>query len=211
MVLVLVLAVASVVVWLRVFHVGSGSNGAIACDPPGTAPSAVSGQPPTTLGQALARDALDRTTPVPPAYALVRVVNASTQRGQAAEVTEGLRQVGFGQVAPPNNDLLYVASDLGCRAQIRFGQQGMAAARTLSLVEPCAELVKDNRQDATVDFAIGKKFDNLRPRSETRRILEQLNQWAAQHPEAQGGLQAQPEAQPDLDQTQLSAARQVTC
>ena len=208
---VAVLAVAAVVVWLRVFASGSDSTGAIACDPPGTPPSAASGRPPTTLGQALAPEALDRTIPAAPALALVRVVNASTQRGLAAEVTESLRQIGFAQVAPPNNDPLYTTGDLTCRAQIRFGQQGTAAARALSLVEPCAQLVKDNRQDATVDFAIGKKFDSLRPKSEARRILEQLNQWAAQHPEAQGGLQGDPAAQPELDQAQLSAARKVSC
>jgi hypothetical protein len=87
----------------------------------------------------------------------------------------------------------------------------MSTARTLSLAEPCAQLVKDNRQDATVDLALGKNFDNLRLKANTRALLEELNQWALQHPEAQGGLQANPVAQPDLDPTQLAAARQVSC
>jgi LytR cell envelope-related transcriptional attenuator len=211
LILILVLCLAATVVWLRVFGAGSDQSTATKCDPPGTPPTTIAGQPPTTLGQQLGSDALDRTIPVPPAYALVRVVNASTQRGQAAEVTESLRQLGFGQIAPPNNDPLYPAFDLGCRAQIRFGQQGMAAARTLSLVEPCAALVKDERQDATVDLAIGRQFDDLRPRSETRKLLQQLNQWATEHPEAQGGLQANPTAQPELDPAQIAAAREVTC
>lgn len=205
-----VLAVAAVIVWFRVLDKGS-DTAVVKCDPPRTPPVAISGQPPTTLGQSLAADALDRTVPAAPAQILVHVVNASTQRGQAAEITEALRQLGFSQVAPPTNDPLYLAGDLSCRSQIRFGQQGMAAARTLSLVEPCAELVKDNRQDATVDLAIGKRFDNLRPKTEARRLLEQLNQFSLEHPEAQGGLQANPAAQPDLDAAQIAAARQATC
>lgn len=209
-VLLAVLAVAATIVWFRVLHPGA-ANTAISCDPPGSPPSPISGQPPTTLGQPLANDGLDRTPPLPPAQAQVRVVNASTQRGQAAEVTEALRQLGFGQIAPPGNDPLYTAGDLSCRAQIRFGQQGMSAARTLSLAEPCAQLVKDNRQDATVDLALGKKFDSLRPKSNVTSLLQQLNQWAAEHPEVQGGLQANPTAQPDLDPRQLAEARQVSC
>lgn len=205
-----VLAVTAVIVWFRVLDKGSGDV-AVKCDPPRTPPVAISGQPPTSLGQTLAPDALDRTVPAAPALALVHVVNASTQRGQAAEITEALRQLGFSQVSPPANDPLYLAGDLTCRAQIRFGQQGTAAARTLSLVEPCAELVKDNRQDATVDLAIGKRFDNVRPKTEARRLLEQLNKFSLEHPEAQGGLQANPAAQPDLDPSQVAAARNTTC
>ena len=209
--LIVVLGVAATVVWAKVLHANSGSGNAVSCNPPGSPPSTVSGQPPTTLGQALGPDALDRTAPAPPGQALVRVVNGSAQRGQAAVVTESLRQLGFAQVAAPNNDPLYAGFDLNCRAQIRFGQQGMAAARTLSLVEPCAQLVKDNRQDATVDLALGKQFDDLRPTSPARQVLADLSQWALQHPEAQGGLQANQIAQPAVDPSALTAARNANC
>ncbi|HET9141771.1 envelope integrity protein Cei, partial [Actinophytocola sp.] len=180
----------------------------------GAAPVTVSGQPPTTLGQSLGTDALDRTAPLPPALIQIRVVNASTHKGQAAEITEALRQLGFGQIAPPDNDPLYTAADLNCRAQIRFGPKGAAAARTLSLVEPCAELVRDERPDGSVDFALGERFDDLRNRTDTRRIMEELNDWAVAHPEfqaTQGGLQADPTLQPDIDTGRLISARQVTC
>jgi hypothetical protein len=209
--LMVALCLAAIVVWLKVFRADTGETSAITCNPPHSTPAVVSGQPPTSLGQTLEPDALDRTIPVAPALVQVRVVNASETRGQAAETTEMFRQLGFGQVAAPANDTLYTASELDCRAQIRFGQQGTAAARTLSLVEPCAQLVKDNREDATVDFAIGNKFDDLRPKSETRRILEALTSWSLQHPEVQGGLQANENVQPDLDAGQLRAARDVTC
>jgi hypothetical protein len=208
--LMLVLCVAAVVVWFKVLRSDSGETASVSCNAP-RSPLVVSGQPPTTLGQALGSDALDHTTPVAPALVPVRVVNASETRGQAAEITEVLRQLGFGQVAAPANDTLYTVAELDCRAQIRFGPQGAAAARTLSLVEPCAELIKDERQDASVDFAIGNKFDDLRPRSEARRILEYLTSWALQHPELQGGLQANETVKPDLDAGQLAAARDVKC
>jgi LytR cell envelope-related transcriptional attenuator len=216
LIVLLVLGLIATFVWIKVFSSASASSRAISCDPPSGPPVTVAGQPPTTLGQPLDRDALDRTAPVPASQVLVKVMNASTQRGQAGEVTEGLRQLGFAQVAPPNNDPLYVAAknagnELNCRAQIRFGQQGAAAARTLSLVEPCAQLVKDNRPDASVDLALGKGFDNLRPKSEALRVLEQLTSWAIEHPEAQGGLQGNPQALPPLNADQVRAARDVRC
>lgn len=211
-----VLALIAAIVWIKVLGSDSSSSQTISCNRPSQPAPAAEGQPATTLGQALEREALDKTVPVPPGQVLVRVVNASTQRGQAGEVTEGLRQIGFAQVGAPGNDPLYMAvtnpgAELSCRAQIRFGQQGTAAARTLSLVEPCAELIKDNRQDATVDLALGAGFDNLRPKSDALRVFEQLTQWAIEHPEAQGGLQGNPQAAPQLDAEQLRAARDVEC
>ncbi|HEU5469890.1 MAG TPA: envelope integrity protein Cei [Actinophytocola sp.] len=211
LVLILVLGIAATIVWIRVLGSGAPAANSTSCAPPSGPPVTVEGQPPTTLGQALDLDALDRTPPAPPALSQIRVVNASTRKGQAAEVTEALRQIGFGQIAPPDNDPLYSGFDLNCRAQIRFGQQGTSAARTLSLVEPCAQLVRDDRQDATVDLALGKLFDDIRPRSDTRRVLEELNNWAVTHPEIQGGLQSDPSAQPDIEPSRLASAREVTC
>lgn len=206
-----VLGVAAGIVWLRVLDSDVRPTGATSCNTPAGPPAQVEGQPPTTLGQPLADDALDRTTPVAPAQALVRVVNASPQRGQAAEVTEALRQLGFAQIVPAANDALYASGELACRAQIRFGQQGSAAARTLSLIEPCAQLVRDDRQDATVDLAIGQRFDDLRPNAQARQLLQQLTTWLTEHPEAQGGLQGDQNAGPDLDPAMLAAARKVPC
>jgi LytR cell envelope-related transcriptional attenuator len=216
LIVLLVLAVIAAFVWIKVLGSDSDSSSAISCNAPSAPALAVEGQPPTTLGQPPDREVLDRTVPVPPSQVLMKVVNASTQRGQAGEVTEGLRQLGFAQIAAPDNDPLYLAAkdpalELNCRAQIRYGPQGAAAARTLSLVEPCAQLVKDNRQEPTVDLALGKTFDSLHPKSESLRVLEQLTQWSIEHPEAQGGLQGNPQAAPQLDPEQLRAARDVKC
>jgi hypothetical protein len=210
--LILILGVAATIVWFKVMSKDDDVTGAAHCDPPSTKTSAAAtpaATPPPTLGKALEPAALDRTDPAAPSSALVRVINAGGQRGQAKLVTETLRALGFTQIGDPGNDALYGES-MTCRAQIRFGAQGTAAARTISLVEPCAELIRDDRQDATVDVAIGEKFDDLHPNRSARTLLEQLNDFAKQNPPAQGGLQADVKP-PDLDPGLLTAARNVKC
>jgi LytR cell envelope-related transcriptional attenuator len=207
--LILVLGIAAAVVWVKVMSADSEVTRAAHCDAPTTKPTVPQGQPAPTLGKPLEPDALDRTEPAAPASALVRVMNASSQRGQARLVTESLRTMGFTQIGDPANDPLYGES-MTCRAQIRFGAQGTAAARTVSLVEPCAELIRDERQDATVDIVLGDGFDDLHPNRAAKTLLEQMNDFAKQNPPAQGGLQANV-PQPNLDSQLLSAARNVNC
>lgn len=209
--LILVLGIAATVVWLKVMTTEDDVAGPAHCAPPAGPVATPTAQPlsPTTLGKPLENDALNRTAPAAPAQVLVRVVNASGQKGVARLVTETLRGLGFTQVGEPDNDLIY-GETMTCRAQIRFGAQGTAAARTLSLLEPCAELIRDERQDATVDVALGDQFDDLHPNRAARTLLDQLNDWAQQNPPTQGGLQADL-PQPDLDAKLLTAARNVKC
>jgi LytR cell envelope-related transcriptional attenuator len=208
--LILVLCIAATVVWLRVMSEDNEVTGAAHCAPPPTPTSATKpGEPAPTLGKPLEPNALDRTGPVAPASALVRVVNASSQRGLATLVTESLKALGFTQVADPANDAIY-GDKMACRAQIRFGAQGTAAARTISLLEPCAELIRDERQDATVDIVLGDKFDDLHPNRAAKTLIEQMNDFAKQQPPTQGGLQANPPQQ-KLDSGLLASARNVKC
>ncbi len=216
LILILILFVAAGIVWLQVMDDSSEIASATHCPEPAP-PSATAppkGKPATptpTPGQALKNDALDRTNPVPPSQALVQVVNAGGKRGGARIVTESLREYGFTQVAEPSNDPLYVDDDkMRCRAQIRFGPQGTPAARTLSLLEPCAELIRDDRKDATVELAIGKDFDDLRPNADAKSVMKQLSDWAKDHPKAKGGLQADG-PQPKLDGALLTGARSTSC
>jgi hypothetical protein len=214
LILIVVLCVAATIVWLRVMNTDTEPASATHCAPPAPHPttSVSKGKPaaPTpTLGQSLKNDSLDRTVPLPPAQVLVRVLNAGGKKGGARIVTEGLRELGFSQVAEPNNDTLYDDS-MSCRAQIRFGPQGTQAARTLSLIEPCAELIRDDRKDATVDIAIGEKFDDLRPNTQSRAVLQQLADWGAAHPKVKGGLQANG-PQPKIEDKLLSGSRAVHC
>jgi hypothetical protein len=106
--------------------------------------------------------------------------------------------------------VLNTANDMTCRGQIRFGAPGARAARTLSLIEPCLELVRDERQDATVDIAIGKKFDEVKPNHDARKVLDQLAAWAAQQPDTSGGQAAEP-GPPTLVPSNVAAARAVHC
>ncbi|HEX7306130.1 envelope integrity protein Cei [Lentzea sp.] len=219
LVLFAVLLVSSVFVWVKVLGSAGDVDAAIRCNAPGgvtasvTAgadPAAPSTAPPPPLGTVLEHDALDRTTPVPVGEVNFKVVNASTQRNHAKTVATQLTELGLKQAADPGNDPIYPAGDMTCRGQLRFGAPGAQAARTLSLLEPCLELVRDDRQDATVDVAVGKKFDEVKPNGNARKVLDQLTEWAAQQPEQQGG-QVAAATPPTLNPDNLAGARDVTC
>ncbi|MGH4008428.1 MAG: envelope integrity protein Cei [Pseudonocardiaceae bacterium] len=182
-----------------------------------------------TPGQRLPADGLDGVSPAPPQQVRVQVLNAGGMRGEAAIVGGGLSELGFAPTDTPANDPLYPAFDLRCHGEIRFGVAGKAAARTLSLAIPCAELVRDARPDAMVDLALGTEFTALRPNVSARQALDVLSQpgqpapveasqggLAAQHrfPSMTQPITAQPIAEsvtPEVDPTLLSRARQVTC
>lgn len=220
LVLFLVLAVTAVVVWNQVLSEAGDVDAAIRCNPPGGVPASSSAVPPEgggaqsapapSAGTVLSHDALDRTDPVPVGEVQFRVFNASTQRNQARFVATTLTELGMKQAAEPGNDPVYPAQDMACRGQIRFGAPGAGAARTLSLVEPCLELVRDERQDATVDVAVGKKFTEVKANHNARKVLDQLTDWADQQPDQQGGQVADRGA-PTLDPDTLQAARDVHC
>lgn len=179
---------------------GSGTDGA----PGGANPAA----PPAQRGDALAAGALDDVEPLPPDAVKVRVLNGNGQRGQAALVDGVLiSDLGFGRAGEPANDPVYQAFDLDCHAQIRFGEAGTAAGRTLSLVVPCAELVRDSRADDTVDLALGQRFDTLQPSPEAKEALRQLTELAAQPTNPAGSQGGQQGAPASVDPSLLALAR----
>jgi len=220
LILFVILAVGAVFVWAKVLNTANDVDLAIRCNSPGSAPAPSSTAPPVDpaapvveapkLGNVLAHDALDRTDPAPATDIQFRVFNASTQRNQARFVATTLTELGFKQAAEPDNDPVYPAQDMTCRGQIRFGAPGASAARTLSLIEPCLELVRDERQDATVDIAIGKKFDEVKPNHDARKVLDQLSDWADQQPDQSGGQAAEASA-PTVVASNVAGARDVHC
>ncbi|UQS26137.1 MULTISPECIES: envelope integrity protein Cei [Amycolatopsis] len=197
-----VLGLIAMFIWVRAITSKQDIDAALRCDPPPTPPPGVTY---TNLGYT----ALDGTTPVPADRIAVKVLNASEKRGQAAITTESLRQLGFTQIAPPENDPAYATAEAACRGQLRFGDNGSSAARTLSLVVPCVELVRDNREDASVDLAIGSAFGDVVPTQAAREILAQLQAWSAQH-DGDGGEQSAV-SPPPIDEALLAAARPGTC
>ncbi|WIX78261.1 envelope integrity protein Cei [Amycolatopsis carbonis] len=199
-----VLALGAVFVWVNAV-VGRGDvDEAVACTPAPTAP-------PGTTYTTVAHNGLDDRSPVPPDKVALKVLNASTTRGQGGITTTALRELGFTAVGDPANDPAYPKGDAKCRGQIRYGENGAAAARTVSLVVPCAELVRDNRKDASVDLVTGTLFDDIRPRPEARQILQELADWSKSHQGGGGNEQSSGPGAPVIDQTLLAAARDVAC
>lgn len=126
------------------------------CNPP---PAPVEpGRP--ALGTQVPRAEMVETTPVRLADTRIRVLNASGRAGQAADVADALRDLGFAQPTAAN-DPIYTETRLDCDGQIRFGPAGEAAAAAVWLVAPCSELFRDDRTDDSVDLAIGTDFSTL--------------------------------------------------
>lgn len=201
LILIGVLGLMAMVIWIRAIVTKSDIDAVIHCTPAATPPAGTTFTP---VGHA----ALDEAAPLPPDRVAVKVLNAGRIHGQAMITTESLRQVGFSQAAPPDSDPAYPESDAKCRGQIRFGESGTSAARTLSLIVPCAELVKDNRRDASVDFAIGNAFTGLTLTRQGHEVLRQLTDWSSSHP---GGDDSSAVTRPVIDPDLLASARQVTC
>ena len=183
---IVVLLIGAVIVWFPSLRPNPENSSA--CNVPGAAPattapttrsqpSAASGTPTakssakssakppsptpqvkTSLGAYTDHQTLAEVRPANPATVPLRVFNASSVRGQAKAVSDELRAAGFESIQDSTNDPLYPAADLRCVAQIRFGQAGVAAARTVLLVAPCAQLVVDSRVDDTVDLALGGRY-----------------------------------------------------
>ncbi|MEV6625023.1 envelope integrity protein Cei [Amycolatopsis sp. NPDC051106] len=199
-----VLALGAIVVWINA-AVGKGDvDEAVKCDP-------AASPPPGVTFSTLPHNALDDRAPVPPDKVAVKVLNASGTRGQGGITTTSLKELGFTGVGEPANDPAYEGREAKCRGQIRFGENGVTAARTISLVVPCAELVQDNRKDASVDLVTGTLFGDLRPRAEARQILTQLADWSKAHQGGGSNEQSTDAKAPVIDQTLLASARDVAC
>ncbi len=144
---------------------GSGAGGSVSGTARTTASTVTTATTATTksivtsLGSFASTDTLVGVRPADPATIAVQVFNASKTRGEAKTVTNNLRDAGFTSILGAANDPLYPANDLVCTAQIRYGPAGIAAARTLLLVQPCAQLVLDNRIPDSVDLSLGARYN----------------------------------------------------
>ncbi|TQM13601.1 envelope integrity protein Cei [Pseudonocardia kunmingensis] len=202
LVVVAVLAVVAIATWTTVLISASGPSGASSCP--------ISATP---VGEVLEDGALDGVAPAPPAAVSARVLNAGGQRGQASLVAAQLGDLDF-PTTEPGNDPLFPEGDLECYGQLRFGPAGEAAASTLSLLLPCAELVRDGRPDAIVDVAVGTAFGDFNPSTAARDALEQLAEpgggsdgSANADPNAAGAAPAAPTVDPAL----VEEAREAAC
>jgi hypothetical protein len=200
-----VLATAGVTVWTHVLHQAGNSTLQASCAASVDTPA---GLPAITP---MAYTALNAVQPIPAAQVRVRTLNASSQVGLAGRISLELQQRGFTQVGASGNDPRYPQGDMKCFGQIRFGPNGEGAARTVSLLVPCAQLVRDNRQDDSVDLALGSYFTDLAPSPDANKVLAQLATWAKGHPAVTGGLQSQAATPPDLSAALLAGAHTFSC
>jgi hypothetical protein len=171
------LAVVTLMVWVMALSRPPDVQEATICNapPPPADPSA----PATQLGEQVTRSDMTDVTPARLADTKIKVLNASGQGGQAAEVAGELRDLGFNEPAAAN-DSLYVNARLECQGQIRFGPSGRAAAAAVWLVAPCTELFQDQRSDDTVDLAIGTEFTELTHSDDIDAVLASLRPDATQ-------------------------------
>ncbi|HET9876491.1 MAG TPA: envelope integrity protein Cei [Mycobacterium sp.] len=150
------LTVVTGVVWIFALTRPATVHEVAVCNPP-PAPTEP-GQP--RLGTPLARTTMVSVTPARLAETKTRVLNASGRAGQAAEVADSLRDLGFAQPTAAN-DPIYAGARLDCQGQIRFGTAGETTAAAVWLVAPCTELFRDGRTDDSVDLAVGTDFTTL--------------------------------------------------
>lgn len=194
------LALLVLITWTIALSQTSDSVAATACNLPGADEVGPDGEPAAKLGSRADGTILRSVDPAPLWDIPVRVFNANGQSGQAAQVAAQLSEYGFAP-APDNqvsNDPVYTKQNLQCQGQIRFGESGEAAANTVWLVMPCAELIRDDRADNTVDVALGTLFNDLSPNADAEALLKSLR--------VEAGAPA-----PDLDADLITGAHDVRC
>jgi hypothetical protein len=140
----------------------------------------------TSLGTFTDPNTLAATRPADPSDIPLRVLNASDVTGQAKTVTDELRDAGFTAIGQQANDPLYPAWDLRCYGEIRYGYAGLAEARTVLIVAPCAQLVLDQRADNSVDLSLGKLYQVEPIGKKIRDELTQIKNAAAPPPVTEG-------------------------
>ncbi len=175
--LLVALSVVTLTVWVIALNRPADVEQTAACNPP--PPPADPNTPPTALGERVTRSEMIDVTPAKLADTTIRVLNASGQGGQAAEVAGALRDLGFSEPSAAN-DAVYASARLTCQGQIRFGPSGRAAAAAVWLVAPCTELFEDERSDDTVDLAIGTEFSALSRSDDIEAVLASLRPDATQ-------------------------------
>lgn len=113
---VVVLAVVTALVWMIALTRPDDVREALVCNPP---PQPTDPNTPK-LGQQVTRSEMIDVAPAKLTQTKIRVLNASGQGGQAADVSGALRDLGFAQPTAAN-DPIFGSTRLTCQGQIRFG------------------------------------------------------------------------------------------
>ncbi|MDM4142956.1 MULTISPECIES: envelope integrity protein Cei [Mycobacterium] len=174
-IVVILLAVATGVIWTVALTRPAKVHEAAVCNPP----PQTGGSTPAQLGEQVPRSAMMDVTPAKLADTKVRVLNASGRGGQAGDVAGAMKDLGFAQPTAAN-DPLYAGTRLTCQGQIRFGTAGQATAAAVWLVAPCTELFNDNRADDSVDLSLGTDFSALAHNDDIDAVLATLRPGATE-------------------------------
>lgn len=161
-ILVAALAATAAIAWVAAFT-QSPDVTRVACERPGT-------------GEVASATELAGEAAAAPGSIPVRVLNANGEAGQATEVSEGLIDLGFMAAENPvGNDPLIPDQDLDCYGQIRFGAAHGPNGATLHALFPCLELIRDGREDGSVDVALGRGFKGLDDSGPVRAAMTALD------------------------------------
>jgi hypothetical protein len=172
------LFIVTAIIWTIALTRPSDVHETLACNPP---PGRSDPSSPT-IGEQISRTSMTDVAPAKLADTKIHVLNASGQGGQAATIAGTLRDLGFGQPTAAN-DLVYANTKLVCEGQIRFGRSGQSAAAAVWLVAPCFELFQDQREDDTVDLALGTEFNTLTHSDNIDAMLASLRPEATAAPD----------------------------
>lgn len=186
LILIALLIVMGLITWIVALVGGDAQARPVNCNQPTPAsadpsasavpdtPTTSAAAPPTLT--AMSRDEMLAVAPAALSTFQVRVLNASNQRGAARSVSDDLTGMGFNPVAdtPYTDDTVYPNRDLDCVAQIRFGPAGKAAAASVWLAIPCAQLVDDARTGTSVDVALGQYWESPVQTQDAQAALEAL-------------------------------------
>jgi LytR cell envelope-related transcriptional attenuator len=113
----------------------------------------------TIGGSAQAATICPEQTVIQPRFTNVVVVNATDRKGLAAAVAKELQKRQF--------KVLTLVSEtpdkpINLVAQVRYGEAGTLAAHTVSLQFPAKiAMVKDDREDESVDVVLGEKYKGM--------------------------------------------------
>ena len=119
--LLVALSVVTLMVWVIALNRPADVQEAAVCNPPPR--TGRPEHPAAALGEQVTRSDMTDVTPAKLADTKIRVLNASGQGGQAAEVAGALRDLGFAEPSAAN-DALYATTRLSARARSGSGRPG---------------------------------------------------------------------------------------
>jgi LytR cell envelope-related transcriptional attenuator len=123
---------------------------------------------------------------VDPHTVKVRVYNNGDAQGLARSVASQLTRRGFVVLTTANDPLKDKRPITGPWAEVRYGKGGIRQAKLVAAHVPNAKLVRDGRNDAAVDLALGSRFQRLAVAQELAKKMAALKADEGKTTRAQG-------------------------